>query len=215
MNVHVSWLTGYYQGPAEYQLADWRLRMQNLYHDVRKCADPRAAHALWRAGRNSLFANHPMSPVPPDQRETFEAMPVFDYDPVMRFEVDLVPGADAAFDYDLGSDGVMRVAPVARTLGLVAALGGELVVYWIEGYGGGLFLPFRDATSGHETYGGGRYIIDAIKGADLGLTPQGRLILDFNFAYTPSCALNPAFVCPLSLAANELPEPVRAGEMFL
>ncbi len=91
--------------------------------------------------------------------------------------------------------------------------GGEhtLELYWLGGYGGGLFVPFRDATGGAESYGGGRYLLDTVKGADLGLA-GGRLIFDFNFAYNPSCCYDPGWVCPLSPPANRLVVAVRAGE---
>ena len=87
----------------------------------------------------------------------------------------------------------------------------ELALFWLEGYGGGAFLPFADATSGEETYGGGRYLLDTVKGADLG-EADGRLVLDFNFAYNPSCSYDPRWVCPLSPPENRLPVEVRAGE---
>ena len=75
-----------------------------------------------------------------------------------------------------------------------------------------MFLPFADATSGRETYGGGRYLLDTIKGADLGQDAEGRAVLDFNFSYNPSCAYSARFVCPLSPRGNRLPGAVRAGE---
>ena len=87
----------------------------------------------------------------------------------------------------------------------------NLEVYWLDGYGGGLFLPFADATTGNETYGAGRYLLDTAKGADLG-NHDDRLVLDFNFAYQPSCAYDPRWTCPLTPPANRLPIPVRAGE---
>ncbi|MGH6914787.1 MAG: DUF1684 domain-containing protein, partial [Geminicoccales bacterium] len=96
--------------------------------------------------------------------------------------------------------------------GLERRLGVELCVYWIGGYGGGVFLPFRDATSGRQTYGGGRYLLDSIKSADLGETSDGRVILDFNFAYHPSCAYSDRWICPLSPVENTLPVAIRAGE---
>jgi hypothetical protein len=92
------------------------------------------------------------------------------------------------------------------------ALGGELTLYWLTGYGGGVFLPFLDATSGKETYGGGRYLLDTIKSADHGTLADGRTILDFNFAYNPSCYYSPRWICPLSPRSNRLPAPVRGGE---
>jgi uncharacterized protein (DUF1684 family) len=82
------------------------------------------------------------------------------------------------------------------------------------GYGGGVFLPFRDATNNRQTYGGGRYLYDTIKGADLG-TAQGGIVLDFNYAYHPSCYYNPRWVCPLAPPQNILDFPVTAGEMLL
>ena len=88
-----------------------------------------------------------------------------------------------------------------------------LEAYWLEGYGGGVFVPFRDDTCGQETYGGGRYVLDTVKGADLG-TDGDRLILDFNFAYNPSCAYDAGWVCPLAPPANFLPLAVTAGERY-
>jgi uncharacterized protein (DUF1684 family) len=90
----------------------------------------------------------------------------------------------------------------------------RLTLLWLEGYGGGLFLPFRDATCGVETYGGGRYLLDQVKGADLGVRAEGDLVLDFNFAYHPSCAHDPRWTCPLAPPGNVIAQPVRAGEML-
>ena len=87
----------------------------------------------------------------------------------------------------------------------------RLALYWLEAYGGGVFLPFRDSTSGSETYGAGRYLLDTVKGADLG-EEKGRLVLDFNFAYNPSCSYDPRWACPLAPPENRLPVPIRAGE---
>jgi uncharacterized protein (DUF1684 family) len=89
----------------------------------------------------------------------------------------------------------------------------RLGLYWMAGYAGGLFLPFRDATNGAETYGAGRYLLDAAKSADLGGdTAAGTLILDFNFAFQPSCSFDPRWSCPLSPPENRLDIRVEAGE---
>jgi uncharacterized protein len=83
----------------------------------------------------------------------------------------------------------------------------------MEGYSGGLFLPFRDATSGNETYGAGRYLLDTAKGADLGGDAASwELLLDFNLAYNPSCAYEPHWNCPLAPPENTLRQAVRVGE---
>jgi hypothetical protein len=90
----------------------------------------------------------------------------------------------------------------------------RLAVYWMAGYAGGLFLPFRDATNGGHTYGAGRYLLDTAKSADLGTDGEGRLILDFNFAFQPSCAFDPVWSCPLAPPENRLDIPVEAGEQI-
>ena len=93
----------------------------------------------------------------------------------------------------------------------IAGLTHELELYWLDGYGGGIFLPFKDATNGAVTYGGGRYLLDTVKGADLGMDGD-RMVLDFNFAYNPSCSYDPRWVCPLSPPENKLDIPIEAGE---
>jgi len=175
---------------------------------------PRAEDAWrhWHQIRSTLFKHHPMSPLPSERRPHFKAIPVFDYDPDLRFAVKTQSVQGPSETVDVGTDGTLNRKPLFQTIGLAGRLGAELTVYWIGGYGGGLFLPFTDASSGLETYGGGRYLLDAIKGADLGQTRDGTLILDFNFAYNPSCALNDAYVCPLAPPENRLPIAVQGGE---
>ena len=196
-------------------LAHWRRAVAELYGEARRLAagagGPRAAWAHWRTAREALFAGHPQSPLPPAQREGFTGLPLFEYDPALRFEVAVTPLEDAPVQrWELGGDGLLMATPCLRTGGLQGALGAELTLFRLEGYGGGLFLPFAD-THG-QTYGGGRYLLDTIKGADLGHGPGG-LVLDFNFAYNPSCAWSPQWVCPLAPTVNRLPLPIPAGEM--
>src|SRR5207248_7924368 len=90
---------------------------------------------------------------------------------------------------------------------------GGLDVWWLVGYGGGLFVPMKDRLAGTSTYGGGRYVIDTVKGADLG-GEDGRLVVDLNFAYNPSCAYDPAWACPLAPAGNVVAAPVPVGELY-
>ena len=191
------------------ELWDWRRRVAGLYAAVRAMEDPEAGWRLWRAERDRLFREHPQSPI--EDRVGFEALPCFDYDPALRFAVGLREVEGASFEVAAGSDGTMRMRPFARTDGL-GVLGGELTLYWIEGYGGGVLLPFTDATSGRESYGGGRYLLDTIKGADLGEDDLGRTVLDFNFSYNPSCSYSDRYVCPLAPPANRLAGRVAAGE---
>ncbi|MEM9441268.1 MAG: DUF1684 domain-containing protein [Pseudomonadota bacterium] len=196
-------------------LADWRRRLNALYAEVRAEAEPEVAWRRWHRSRSQLFREHPVSPLAPDVRTSFKVIPVYPYDPDLRLEVVAVPIEGPTETVPLDEDGEFRRRPIARTRGLAPTVGAELTLWWIEGYGGGLFLPFTDATSGRETYGGGRYLLDAIKGADLGSSEDGRLMLDFNFAYHPSCAWNDDWTCPLAPEDNRLPAPIRGGERLV
>jgi uncharacterized protein (DUF1684 family) len=195
----------------ELELLDWKRRVFALYAEVRASADPEAAWRHWRESRDALFRSHPQSPLPPENRAASPGLPYFDYDPSVRVlaEVEPADGAQLA----IGSSGVEPV--LFRHFGTARfdLSGGarQLALYWLEGYGGGVFLPFADATRGAETYGAGRYLLDTVKGADLG-EADGRFVLDFNFAYNPSCAYDPRWVCPLAPPQNRLDVAVRAGE---
>jgi uncharacterized protein (DUF1684 family) len=182
-----------------------------MYAAARAEAGPAAAWRRWRARRDELFATHPHTPLPGAERAGFRGLPYYDYDPALRVLADVDELQVRHYEIatsDAGAYGFRRFALARFALG-----GGEcsLELYWLDGYGGGLFLPFGDETNGRATYGAGRYLLDTIKGADLG-TENGRLVLDFNFAYNPSCAYDPKWVCPLAPPPNRLPLPVEAGE---
>jgi uncharacterized protein (DUF1684 family) len=110
------------------------------------------------------------------------------------------------------SEGSTRFTEVGRLRFTSAGKHHLLTLFWLDAYGGGLFLPFRDATAGSMTYGGGRYLLDTVKGAGLGATLDGELILDFNYAYHPSCAWDSSWSCPLPPRSNRLDIRVEAGE---
>ncbi|HEX7346393.1 MAG TPA: DUF1684 domain-containing protein [Candidatus Limnocylindrales bacterium] len=200
-------------------LADWRRRMSALYAEVRSmtATDPAVGLAHWRSVREWLFREHPQSPLPRSDRAGFRARH-FDHDPALRFVVPVEPApADdpGALGMQLPNSGADTLS--FRRIGTVRLPfpTGEqrLSVFWMTGYAGGLFIPFRDATNGGETYGAGRYLIDAAKSHDLGTDEAtGNLILDFNFATQPSCAFDPRWACPLAPPENRLDIEVRAGE---
>ncbi len=192
------------------ELWDWRRRIGELYAAVRAAEDPQAAWMQWRTARDTLFATHPQTPLEPAARQAFRGVSYFAYDPALRFLAELEAIAGPAEQFPAGAETV-TLQPFARTVGLAARLGGELTLYWITGYGGGVFLPFGDAGNGRESYGGGRYLLDGIKGADLG-TLGARAVLDFNFSYYPSCAYSDRWTCPLAPATNRLSAVVTAGE---
>ena len=201
--------------PDALDLLDWKRRIFAVYADVRRAAAPEVAWGRWRDVRDEMFAHHPQSPLGKDARSLFSGLPMYPYEPGLRILAEIVPAPAERYDIATsGKDG----GSYAFTRFAVARFALEdqtraLDLYWLEGYGGGLFVPFRDATSGKDTYGAGRYLFDTVKGADLG-TQDGRLVLDFNFAYNPSCSYDPRWVCPLSPPANHLPIPIRAGERY-
>lgn len=195
-------------------VADWRRRVFALYAAARQSPDPVAGHALWREGRDRLFAEHPSTPLLPEDRASFAGLPVEPYDPAWRFEVALGPAEPRHLDVETGTDGVVPydLIGIAELPGV-----GSLDVWRLGSYGGGIFVPVKDALSGRPggTYGGGRYLLDTIKGADLGTggTPSS-LVLDFNFAYNPSCAYDPDWACPLAQRGNTVAVPIPVGERY-
>lgn len=199
---------------AERQLVHWRQKVFEFYAKVRILAqdEPASAWRFWLAERSRLYSGHSMSPVAQSERETFAGLSTYAYDQSLRFVTDIKSATGERVRYELGVDGSLTVEPFAETTELKAALGSELTLYRLIGYAGGMFLPFKDLTSGKDTYGGGRYFIDTIKGADLGTDNSGRLIVDFNFAYSPSCAWSHQFVCPLAPVKNMLSIAIEAGE---
>ncbi len=193
-------------------LWEWRRLISELYAEVRTL-DPATGWHRWRLRRDQLFRDHPQSPIPLEHRLTFAGLDYFPYDPSLRFTVELdQPHGTDPLTMHAGRDGEVSLRPFAATQGLQQALGAELTLYWIEGYGGGVFLPFGDETNGSGSFAGGRYLLDTIKGADLGWTADMKIILDFNFSYSPSCSYSDQWVCPLAPSQNKLTETVRAGE---
>lgn len=197
--------------PDELHVADWRRQVAELYAAVRAASDPLHARRHWLERRRALYAEHPASPVPVAQRPA-HAVEAFPYDRSLRTlaDVEPLPREALALPSSTGdSHRFLRFGGVRFTL-----RGSEhaLDLYWLETYGNGLFLPFADPTNGTTTYGGGRYLLDTVKGADLGVE-GGRLVLDFNFAYAPSCAWDGRWSCPLAPASNRLPAPIEGGEL--
>jgi uncharacterized protein (DUF1684 family) len=195
----------------ELELLDWKRRVFELYDAVRAEPDGAMAWDVWRAGRDDLFADHPQSPIPETERGGFQGLDYFDYDRELRVTADVRSTDTEHFEIPTSGDETMGFTRVGEAVFNLGAEELNLEMYWLDGYGGGLFVPFADATSGDETYGAGRYLLDTIKGADLG-SEGDRLILDFNFAYNPSCSYDPRWVCPLAPPANRLQLAVRAGE---
>ena len=196
------------------QLLDWKRRVFTLYDEIRKEPDPQIAWGQWRDTRDELFKNHPQSPLSEEGRHAFDSLDYFEYNPNLRTLASIDPAEPAAYEVPTSGNETFSFTRVGRATFDVGKEEHGLEVYWVAGYGGGLFVPFRDATSGTETYGAGRYLFDTIKGADLG-SDGDRLVFDFNFAYNPSCSYDPRWVCPLAPPPNRLDIPIRAGERHI
>ena len=206
------------------ELAHWRRLTAEMYAAVRGATEENA-NEIWmqfRETRDRLFASLPQSPLDEQGKRAFRALRYFPFNPRLRFTVPLLPLSmrpDGEGDQERTSrtfelpEGRLNCRAFGRVEFRPANSGSlRLTLYWVEGYGGGLFLPFKDETSGHETYGGGRYLYDTIKGADLGAGPS-HVVLDFNYAYNPSCAYDSRWICPLAPGENVLPLRIDAGEL--
>lgn len=185
------------------ELADWRERVAALYLSDLDLDG-------FRAARDDLFATHPQSAV---ERGSFTGLRYFAEAPRFVAEVPLRPaGGEVEIDTG-GPDGALRY----RRVGILGTPWGELTLFWLDGYAGGLFLPFRDGSCGRPdgAYGAGRYLTDTAKGTfGRGLTVLGsdRVRVDFNYAYNASCAYDDRWRCPLPPAENRLAPPIEAGE---
>jgi hypothetical protein len=189
-------------------VADWRRRVGALYAAVRAEPDPPTAHLLWRRGRDDLLRGHPASPIQASDRAGYSGADVAAYDPAYRFVVRLEPVEPLTRTVDAGDDPAVDLLRI----GLVSLPGlGTLDVWWLQAYGGGIFLPVRDRTA--TSYQGGRYVWDSIKGADLGGTSDA-LVVDLNFSYQPSCAYSPRWTCPLPGPGNTLAAEIPVGERY-
>jgi uncharacterized protein (DUF1684 family) len=187
------------------ELTDYRAAVARIYLEATGLED-------FRARRDKLFATHPQSAIPESARSAFTGLRYFAPNDDAICEADLRPAA-GEIDIDTGGpDGVVHY----DRAGVLDTPFGELSLWWIAAYGGGLFLPVRDGTSGHGTYGGGRYLTDTVKGTHgrgLEVLSPTRVRLDFNYLYNPSCAYDDAWLCPLAPPENRVEAPIEAGEL--
>jgi uncharacterized protein len=196
---------------VELELAGWRREVSALYAAVRAEKDPERGHEAWRTGREELFRDHPQSPLPPDHPLRETGVPYWPYDPDLRFELPVIPPDEpAGLSLSTDGDGSTALRLVGRVK-LPAPIDATLDVWWLRQYAGGLFVPLRDGTAGTDTYGGGRYLLDTAKGADLGGTAD-TLTIDLNFLYHPSCRYDPRWQCPLAPAGNTIKARISGGE---
>ena len=202
-------------------LYDYRNHVSAFYRQrnsaLRANEDPQTVLAQFRQERDNVFATHPQSALNEEQKRTFIGLRYFPFNPNMRFTATVNIDIEShQQEVVMNATESMKITTVGQLQFTVAQQPVTLSLYWLDIYGGGLFLPFRDTTSPQESYGGGRYLFDTIKGSDFLSTTNEhghmQIILDFNYAYNPSCAYNDAWTCPLSPIENRLPIALPAGE---
>ena len=198
-------------GGNRLELLDWRRRISELYAAVRADPHPEHAWAVWRDTRERLFLGHPQSPLPVTQRTPDHVPAYFDYDSSYRVRATVAEADPAHIIVPASTGDGYRVVDAGTATAVLHGAEIVLRLLWLDDYAGGLLLTCRDATSGAETYGAGRYLLDTAKSADLG-AEGGALVVDFNFAYQPSCSYDPRWSCPLAPRENWLTVPIRAGE---
>lgn len=158
----------------------------------------------FRRDKDHFFEHDHRSPLPSNQQRNFRGLAYFPENPalVVKATIDrkIEPGV-VRMETTKGREQVYRRYGVVHFQ--VDGEAAQVTLYASEG-SHELFVPFRDATSGKETYGAGRY---------LDLQSHGdEIVIDFNYAYNPYCAYTPDWSCPLPPAENWLKVPIRAGE---
>ncbi len=199
---------------TDLSLLDWRRKISNIYSDVRSKTNLENAWQEWLRKRKNLFYFHRESPISHLNKNN-EIINFYPYNQKFLFFVNLKKIINSnTIELHIGKDGKARIFPYYRTVGLKKSLFTELIIYKFEGYAGGLFLPFKDlgCLNNENHYEGGRYLIDTMKGADLGVNKDNKLMLDFNFSYNPSCAYNNSWVCPILNNKNFVKIFIDAGE---
>jgi uncharacterized protein (DUF1684 family) len=202
-------------------LYDYRCCMSALYrqraHAFAAGEDAAMILQQFRQQKDALFASHPQSALDEEQRSSFQGLQYFPYNPALRLPATLDLLEDPIEqELVLGARETLTLLTIGHLHFVLDQTPATLSLYWLNLYGGGLFLPFRDITCPQDSYGGGRYLFDTIKGSEPFLVPgeQGKhqMILDFNYAYNPSCAYNSQWICPLAPRENRLLVALPAGE---
>lgn len=160
---------------------------------------------VFRAEKDEFFRTDHHSPLQHEQTHHFNGLEYFPENPDLVVVSELEPhpeGGVVTMDTSTGEAHVYdRVGVISFRVDGEPA---QVTLYRPKGEDS-LFLPFRDALSGKETYGAGRYV-------DVAPEHNGHVVIDFNYAYNPSCAYNPEFSCALPPRENWLQVPIRAGE---
>ena len=167
--------------------------------------------ASFRALKDGDFraADNEYSPIPPGARATFGGLPYYRVQPSYRVPAALREVRSNPPVVIQLPNSAHQIEQKVKVGSLAFTLEGREFTLTAFAENAGrierLWVPFRDLTSGLETYGGGRYL-------DLERTGSGTYDLDFNRAYHPYCVYNPTYECPYPPPENRLEIAVRAGE---
>jgi len=163
-----------------------------------------------RKTKDAFFAQHWQSPIPPQDCPRFRGLQYYLPDSSYRFELELHEHPEkqiARMAYTKGNkQDFLRWGEFRFKIGEKEQ---ALQAYKRSREEETLFVPFKDATSGRETYGAGRYL-DLEPERDR--TADGKWILDFNQAYNPWCIYSEAYTCPFVPTENWLEVPIYVGE---
>ncbi|SFC09329.1 hypothetical protein SAMN05444422_104227 [Halobiforma haloterrestris] len=172
--------------------------------------DWRRALETQREEKDQYFGESRHSPLPPDERESFDGLEYYPIDGDYRFELPLEEYDDPErVTVGTSTDGEREYLRWGQFRFTVDGEDVSLQAYKADPDDDRLWVPFRDATSGDETYGAGRYLDLE---ADRHRTDDGTWILDFNEAYNPTCAYSDRYECPLPPTENWLEVAIEAGE---
>jgi hypothetical protein len=159
----------------------------------------------FREAKDDFYKNGDDSPLTREQKAGFHGLKYFDENPSLELVLEVKQyDPQEVVEMQTSTGDVAQYIRWGRISFEVDGEPAELTIYRDED-GESTFLPFADATSGNETYGSGRYLeVEQLR--------EGRVHVDFNYAYNPYCAYNEGWSCPLTPSENRLKVPIRAGE---
>jgi hypothetical protein len=158
-----------------------------------------------RQEKDQFFKSHPHSPIPRQERANFQGLPYFPPNPALDLQLTLEAfDQKEAIQMQTSAGDLREYLRWGKVYFEVDGQQAHLTLYYSPDMDH-FFLPFMDATSGQETYGAGRYL-------DPHPHEDGTLHLDFNLAYSPYCAYNPNYSCPIPPQENRLTVRIEAGE---
>lgn len=156
----------------------------------------------FRKRKDEFFKTGHESPIPIQEQHSFSGLKYFPEDPNLRFLLDLERLPEESIEFTTSTGEKRQFTKIGKLKFSINGQPATLILYQADS--ASYFLPFRDATSGAETYSAGRYVEVVQK--------DGKFELDFNYAYNPYCAYSVGYSCPLPPPENWLKVSIRAGE---